>query len=320
MATITTVIPVFNGAQYILETLDSLAAQTRRPDRVVVVDDCSTDKTEQIVRNYKKLECEWFTNERNLGLFPNHNSALRFAAETKFFHILHSNDLISPRFFEKLIPLIEKAPEQAMAFSGHVFIRDDGSPTQQIGRVPGKDAHELSVRQFLDMQADLKSIQLHSAVLKTDFKNMPVQFRTDLPQLGDVIFHAQFATHCSQIWADPEVLCQVRIHAGSATNRNMLNINAWVLDEWRAMQMVLDIMREKHMSSTFRCLKSRLLFAARSQVKVQTVKSRYPEYAQEIVKEAKKRTGAIAWSTGGAIVALRDFLIPKADATKERLK
>jgi glycosyltransferase involved in cell wall biosynthesis len=320
MATITTVIPVFNGAQYILETLDSLATQTRRPDRVVVVDDCSTDETEQIVRNYKKMECEWFSNGRNLGLFPNHNSALRFAAETKFFHILHSNDLISPRFFEKLIPLIEEAPEQAMAFAGHVFIRDDGSPTEQIGRVPGKYAHELSVRQFLDMQADLKSIQLHSAVLKTNFQKIPVQFRTDLPQLGDVIFHAQFATHCSQIWADPEILCQVRIHSGSATNRNMLNINAWVLDEWRAMQMVLAIMRENNMSSMLRRLKSQFLFAARSKVKVQTVKPRYPDYAEEISKEARKRTGAIAWGIGGAIVALRDFLIPKADATKERLK
>ena len=126
MATLTTVIPVFNGEKHILETLQCLAAQTRRPDRVLIVDDGSTDGTEQIVKRFSALPCEWAPNSRNLGLFPNHNSALRFAAETRFLHILHANDLISPTFFERLVPLIENAPGFAMAYGGHVFIREDG--------------------------------------------------------------------------------------------------------------------------------------------------------------------------------------------------
>lgn len=319
MAKITTVIPVFNGAQYIIQTLDSLAAQTRKPDRIIVVDDCSTDNTESIVKNYPKIRCDWFSNEKNLGLFPNHNSALRFASETQFFHILHSNDLISPNFFEHLIPLIENVPGRAMAFGGHVFIRENGTKTRQQGRISGNKPRQITLRTFLEMQAELKSIQLHSAVLKTNFEEIPVHFRTDLPQLGDVLFHAQFAAQCTEIWANPEILCQVRIHEGSATNRNMLNINAWVLDEWRAMQMVLELMREKGLSSRSRDLKTRLLFAARSQVKVKTVKARYPQYAKEIIAAAKTRTGTPEWIAARGIVAIRDAFFPREDAAKERL-
>src|ERR1043165_2510976 len=194
MATITTVIPVYNGEKYLTETLECLARQTRRPDRVIAVDDGSTDRTREIVQNFSGIKCEWAPNERNLGLFPNHNSALRFASETKFFHILHSNDTISPEFFEKLVPLIEKAPGYAMAFCGHMFVRDDGTPTTQKGGIGGENSRRLGLREFLEMQSELKAIQLHSVVLKTDFKKSAVDFPLDFPQLGDVIFHAKFAT------------------------------------------------------------------------------------------------------------------------------
>src|SRR5688572_29259046 len=106
MSRVTTVIPVFNGEKYIAQTLLSLARQTRPPDRVIVLDDQSTDQTEEIVRTFKGLNCDWVRNERNLGLFPNHNRALTFAAETDFLHILHADDLILPAFFENLVPLI----------------------------------------------------------------------------------------------------------------------------------------------------------------------------------------------------------------------
>src|SRR5688572_30578239 len=104
MAKITTAIPVFNGARFIVATLQSLANQTMKPDRVVVIDDGSTDETEEIVRNFKGLNIHWAPNPKNVGLFPNHNVALRLAAETEFLHILHADDTILPTFFETLVP------------------------------------------------------------------------------------------------------------------------------------------------------------------------------------------------------------------------
>jgi glycosyltransferase involved in cell wall biosynthesis len=267
MATITTVIPIYNGEKYITETLESLARQTRRPDRVIAVDDGSKDRTEEIVRNFGGIKCEWAPNERNLGLFPNHNSALRFCAETQFFHILHSNDLILPTFFEKLVPLIEKAPGFAMAYSGHMFVREDGSPTLQRGGIGGNKPRRMSLREFLGMQSELKALQLPSVVMKTDFKKCPVEFPLDFPQVGDVIFHTNFATHCSEIWGEPEVLIQMRMHEGAATARNMMNIQGWVLDEWRAMEHVYGLMRERGLGSWRHEQKLKLMFAARARVK-----------------------------------------------------
>jgi glycosyltransferase involved in cell wall biosynthesis len=318
-AEITTVIPVYNGEKHLLHTLQSLARQTRRPDRVIAVDDGSTDKTQQIVEQFRELRCEWAPNPKNLGLFPNHNSAIRFAAETKFLHILHANDLIAPRFFENLVPLIENSEGYALAYSGHVFIREDGSETVQKGGIRGDSPRRLTLAEFLARQSELQAIQLHSAVIKTDYRPLPVSFRTDLPQVGDVIFHAEFATHCSEIWADPEILCQVRIHADSASTKNLRNANAWVRDEWKAMQIVYDLMSKKKLAGSLRKQQLKLLFAARSRVKMKMVAPSFPDYAREIAGIAKAHAGGLTWFAAGRVVALRDALFPKADAAHERI-
>jgi glycosyltransferase involved in cell wall biosynthesis len=320
MTTITTVIPVYNGEKYIAETLESLARQTRRPDRVIAVDDGSTDRTEEIVRTFSGIKCEWAPNPRNLGLFPNHNSALRFCGETKFFHILHSDDTISPDFFEKLIPLIENAPGFAMAFGGYVVMREDGTPTPQKNFVPGQGPRRFSLREFLRIQSELKSLGLHAVVLKTDFKPSPVQFPLDFPQLGDVVFHSQFATHCSELWGMPEILCQLRSHGAAATTRNMMNLQAFVKDEWRAMQIANRLLRERGIGSWSHEQKLRLLFAARARVKSDIVRPLDASYSREIASEAKRTTSIFHWAAASAVVKLRDALAPKIDSGQERLK
>ena len=88
MSELLTVIPVYNGVHYLRATLESLARQTRRPDRVVVIDDCSTDGTCALVESFEEISCELVRNEKNLGLFPNLNHALEYAEDTEFFHLL----------------------------------------------------------------------------------------------------------------------------------------------------------------------------------------------------------------------------------------
>mgnify|MGYP002836400680 FL=1 len=48
MSRLVTVIPVYNGERFLQATLESVAAQTRRPDRVIIQDNCSTDGTAAI--------------------------------------------------------------------------------------------------------------------------------------------------------------------------------------------------------------------------------------------------------------------------------
>lgn len=70
----------FNGAPYIQEQLDSLAAQTYLPTELVVCDDCSSDDTLEIVRRFSRtapFPVRIYKNERNLGYGDNFLKAAR---------------------------------------------------------------------------------------------------------------------------------------------------------------------------------------------------------------------------------------------------
>lgn len=69
----------YNCAQYVKEQLQSFTSQTRQPDELIIIDDCSTDETEIIVREFMKtapFTVEFFRNESNLGYCGNFNAAL----------------------------------------------------------------------------------------------------------------------------------------------------------------------------------------------------------------------------------------------------
>lgn len=66
------VVSTYNGENYILDQMESLYKQTRKPDEVIIYDDCSTDKTVQKIRQYiidKKLKANWRVeiNSKNVG-------------------------------------------------------------------------------------------------------------------------------------------------------------------------------------------------------------------------------------------------------------
>src|SRR5262249_24428133 len=113
---IITIIPVYNGDRYIAETLQSVANQTVRPDRIIVIDNCSTDNTERVVKEFKAIQVEWLRNPTNIGLFANCNRALGFASETRHLLLLCADDLIQPRFFEVLVPALESCRGLGLAY------------------------------------------------------------------------------------------------------------------------------------------------------------------------------------------------------------
>ncbi len=79
MLTAGVVLCVYNGTNFIEDQLASIAAQTRKPDELLVVDDCSTDDTPRVVERFAaqadfpvRLEI----NDRNLGYVKNFGKGL----------------------------------------------------------------------------------------------------------------------------------------------------------------------------------------------------------------------------------------------------
>ena len=155
-ATIITAIPVYNGEQFLERTLASVARQTRRPDRVVVIDNRSTDRTEEIVRNFTGFPCEFIRNPSNLGLFGNLNRSLELAPETRFLHLLHADDTISPEFYEVMTKAIGTDDGLGLGWCLDERIDENDAHLSVSGKPDGSVTVPTALRPYLGGQEVLK--------------------------------------------------------------------------------------------------------------------------------------------------------------------
>jgi glycosyltransferase involved in cell wall biosynthesis len=302
-----TVIPVFNGEPFLAQTLASIARQTLRPDRVVVLDNCSTDRTPEIVKNFTGMNCEFIRNEKNIGLFGNLNRSLDFSAETEFLQILHADDLIAPEFYATMTRALADCAGRGMAWSLDERIDENNQHLSFSGKADGK-IETLDKDFFLQRKAELSNQSFCAVLLKTAGQPPPCRFREDFPILGDTIFWAAYGIHCEKIVHVRRALAQYRWHGSNQTVFLAPGLQPLILDEWRTME-TNELLRGKGWS-LFRKLKLKGLFAVRSGIKSKRVRQNgNAKYAREIAQAARGITGWPLWLAGKFLVELRDFYL-----------
>jgi len=305
-AHIISVIPVYNGERFITATLDSLAAQTLKPDRVIVLDDASTDGTAQLVESYQPLKCELIRSEENKGLFKNFNRALEFAAECDFLHYICADDVLLPEFMQRMSATLADEPAPAFSYCLPEFVDKDGNLIESPS-VESAQPRPVTANALLAQHSECDSLMLGGVLIKTLGQMCPVQFRTDMPHAADCIFYSDLAKASAARVCVPEVLLQIRRHPFSMTKRNEENIKSWVLDEWEAIQHAFGLMDQSSLPRWLRRQKLRCMFAARSRVKMQQMADEKPDHVQRIYESARPRVPWLHWQLGRVTVFLRDL-------------
>jgi hypothetical protein len=111
---LTVVMPTRNHAPYIRRALDSLVAQTRRPHRILVLDDASTDETPSILRVYAERYdfISVVTHEQNRGTVPRMHEGLA-TVESEYVLFMSSDDFIDITLCAKSLNLLDRNPRAA---------------------------------------------------------------------------------------------------------------------------------------------------------------------------------------------------------------
>ena len=99
--------PAFNSEKFIAETIQSVLAQTYQNWELLIVDDCSTDKTAEIISGFQDSRIKYFYNSTNKGSAVSRNIALQ-KASGRWIAFLDSDDLWHPEKLEKQIEFMKK--------------------------------------------------------------------------------------------------------------------------------------------------------------------------------------------------------------------
>lgn len=228
------IIPSYNHARYIGRALESALSQTRKPDRVIVIDDGSKDDSLEVLRSFASRGVEWSARE-NRGAHATLNELVEKAsADCQVISILNSDDHWHPARFEKCLPLLERHPDkQAVVSAVRVMDENDADidpavPTAKWFRAvwslhtPGRDPAEwLGVANF---PATTSNVTARADWLRR-FPFRPYRFNHDYWFLAQTVLRDALLVH-------PEPLVNYRVHGSNTMNtapapllREMLRMN-----------------------------------------------------------------------------------------------
>ena len=215
-------IPTYNCASYLRETLASVLAQDPGSDvmQIAVVDDHSTqDDPAAVVEELGMGRVEFYRQPHNVGIVKNFQTTLELS-RGKLIHQLHGDDLVRDGFYQKLQRAFLENPEIGAAFCRHI-IMDEHSHWQHISVLEQQESGVLP-GSWLLLIAGFQRIQTPSIVVRREVYEKLGGFDYRLAIAEDWEMWVRIAANYP-IWYEVEPLAIYRKHSKSISNTNIKN-------------------------------------------------------------------------------------------------
>ena len=163
----TVVIPTYNCANYLKETLASVLAQDPGEAimEIIVVDDYSTkDDPEAVVKEFGQGRVQFIRQEKNIGKVKNYETGLTISKGT-YIHQLHGDDKVLPGFYKEMEAIFNESPNAGAAFCRTNYIDSKSRVTGLTGMIQD---NEGIVPDILEKLFTQQYIQTPSMVVKRE--------------------------------------------------------------------------------------------------------------------------------------------------------
>ncbi len=221
-------IPTYNQERFLKETIESAIRQSFVNFEVIVVDDCSTDSTAEIARNYAFLDSRirFLANSANLGMVPNWNRCLELARGI-YIKFLFGDDLLtSPDTLKRMVEILDGDRGVSLIASARNIVDEDSQILEAVAEFP--DGVRIGGKELISRCLD-SIIDLHNPIGEPSvvmFRKSEASrgFNTRYHQLVDLEmwFHLLEQGNFAFIG---EPLCAFRSHCEQQTVKNQQNFS-----------------------------------------------------------------------------------------------
>lgn len=113
MAILTVLMPVYNAERFLRIAIESILHQTFTGFEFLIIDDCSSDSSVEIIKSYKDSRIRFYKNEANLGITATLNRGILLAS-TDWIARMDSDDISYPQRLQKQYDFIKNNPDGAL--------------------------------------------------------------------------------------------------------------------------------------------------------------------------------------------------------------
>lgn len=145
---VSVVMPVYNAAKFVRESIESVLAQSFCDYELLLIDDCSTDNSLEILLEYEQKDSrvKVLKNELNSGVSHTRNVGVKNACG-EYIAFLDSDDMWTSDKLQKQFELISEYPQTDICFTGSDFVDTDGNKSDYTFSVPQKVTYKELLKQ-----------------------------------------------------------------------------------------------------------------------------------------------------------------------------
>jgi glycosyltransferase involved in cell wall biosynthesis len=209
-------IPTFNCANHLRQTLESVLAQDPGPEQmqIEVVDDVSTkDDPEAVIREVGQGRVAFFRKSQNGGATANFNTCIE-RSRGHLVHILHGDDYVFPGFYAKIEGLARAHPDKALIGTRVFHINETGIILSVGERVVEFENGSKTAEPFYYQNP----LQCAGIVMRRSFYEQHGGFLSGLAHTADCEMWARAVHHAGGV-VTPEVLAAYRVFEANDTGR-----------------------------------------------------------------------------------------------------
>ena len=192
-ARVTIGVPVYNGERFLAQCLDSLLAQTYEDFVLLISDNASTDRTEEICRRYAKADSRvrYHRNRVNVGMYGNYNRVLELV-DTPYLKLANADDCWAPEMLADAMGELERDPSLVLCHPRAVLVDEHGSETRRYE----KPLHVMEAdpaERFRRVLTELGLVNQLMGVMRMDAVRSMLPFMIHPP--ADAVFLAELSLH-----------------------------------------------------------------------------------------------------------------------------
>lgn len=218
--TLSVLMPNYNHARYLPESLGTITSQSYRPHEILVLDDASTDDSVHVIEALACTEprLRLIRNERNMGVNHAVNKLLKYASGDYIF-LPSADDTILPSFFEKSMNLLARYPQAGLCSTVGRLIGKNGNDRglralPVISKVPRYFSPE-DVAHVLQQYG--RWIHSPSVIFRKDALMQEQGFREELGSFSDTFVNLVIALRYGVCFVPEPLSCWRLISTGYAT-------------------------------------------------------------------------------------------------------
>ncbi|KJJ85079.1 family 2 glycosyl transferase [Candidatus Omnitrophus magneticus] len=213
------IIPTYNRKNFIEKCVNSVISQSYDDFEIIIIDDNSTDGTNDLIKNIKDTRLQYLYNDKNMGVSKSRNLGIRLAKK-EFIAFLDSDDWWDPKKLETTVKFINQFPDIKIFHTEEIWFKN--------GRVlPQKKKHKKPDGFVYPNALELCCISISTAVIHNSIFHTIGNFDETLPACEDYDFWLRL-TNKFNIKLIP---CALTFKDGGRCDQ--LSHNIWGLDRFR---------------------------------------------------------------------------------------